>query len=43
MLSLSKYEGRDGGTAQGEALMLSLLILSACRRTKYESRESGSR
>ena len=28
MLSLSKYEGRSGGLAQGEALMLSLLILS---------------
>ena len=28
MLSLSKYEGRVGGLAQGEALLLSLLILS---------------
>ena len=38
MLSLSKYEGRVGRLAQGEALVLSLLILSACRRTKYEGR-----
>ena len=28
MPSLSKYEGRAGGLAQGEAIMPSLLILS---------------
>ncbi len=33
MPSLSKYEGRAGGLAQGEALMLSL--------SKYEGRAGG--